>query len=140
MEGPVALNITPLNAPHKELEHFPLADKGYLIQDLEGFQNHLQALCELRNSHLNQEDVCGIWESNLPSYYLPSVNIFPEIIHLCFENYEPKNRAIKSPYGTTLFYITPDSINQMMNFKPTHNQFPLTIKYLLDEGPKISST
>ncbi len=40
MDGPVALNITSLNAPHKELEHFPLADKDYLIQDLVGFQNH----------------------------------------------------------------------------------------------------
>lgn len=120
MEGPVALNITPLNAPHKELEHLPLADRDYLIQDLLGYQNHLQAVYELRNSYLNQNDVYGIWESNLPRYYLPSMNIFPEIIHLCCENYEPTNRAVKSPSGTTLFHITPDSINQMLNFKPTH--------------------
>jgi len=119
MEGLVALNITPLNAPHKELEHFPLADKDYLIKDLVGYQNHLQAVCELRNSYLNQNDVYGIWESNLPIYYLPSVNIFPEIIHLCCENYEPTQRGVKTPSGTTLFHITPDSINQMLNFKPT---------------------
>lgn len=119
MEGPVALNIAPLNAPHKELEHLPLADKKYLIQDLVGYQNHLQALCELRNSYLSQNDVYGIWESNLPIYYLPSVNIFPEIIHLCCENYEPTQRAVKTPSGTTLFHITPDYINQMLNFKPT---------------------
>jgi len=41
MEGPVALNITPLNAPHKELEYLPLADRDYQIQDLVGYQNHL---------------------------------------------------------------------------------------------------
>ena len=41
METPTALNVTPLNAPHKELESLPLADRDYLIQDLVGDINHL---------------------------------------------------------------------------------------------------
>jgi len=82
----------------------------------------------------------GIWESNLPIYFLPSVNIFPEIIHLYTENYEPSQKAVKSPSGSILFHITPDSINQMLNFKQTQLLFPLSMKYLLDEGPKLSSS
>jgi len=81
----------------------------------------------------------GIWESNLPFYFLPSVNIFPEIIHLCDENNEPTQRAVKSPSGSILFHINPDSINQMLNFKQTQLLTPFSMKYLLDEGPKLSS-
>jgi len=82
----------------------------------------------------------GIWESNLPIYFMLSINIFPEIIHLCAENYEPNQRAIKSPSESILFHITPDCINQMMKFKQTQLLFPLSMKYLLDEGPKLSSS
>ena len=140
MEALIALNVTPPNAPHKELEYLPLADRDFQIQDLVGDKNNLQAFCELRNSYLSKNDFYGIWESNLPMYYLPSVNVFPEIIHLCCENYEPTQRAVKTPSGTTVFHITPDSINQMLNFKPTQLLFPLTMKFLLDEGPKLSSS
>lgn len=140
MATPTALNITPLNAPHKELEALPLADRDYLIQDLVGERNHLQTFCQLRNSYLNKSDMYGIWESNLPIYFLPSVNIFPEIIHLCYEKYEPTQREVNSPSGSILFHITPDSINQMLNFKQTQLLFPLSMKFLLDEGPKISSS
>jgi len=135
-----ALNTTPLNAPHKKLEALTLADRDHLIQDLVGDRNHLQTFCQLRNSFLNKCDMYGIWESNLPIYFLPSVNIFPEIIHLCAENHEPNQRAIKSPSGSILFHITPDSINQMLNFKQTQLLVPLSMKFLLDEGPKLSSS
>lgn len=140
MATPAALNITPLNAPHKELEALPLADRDYLIQDLVGDRNHLQTFCELRNSYLKNSDIYGIWESNLPIYFLPSVNIFPEIIRLCYENYEPTQREVKSPSGRILFHITPDSINQKLNFKQTQLLVPLSMKFLLDEGPKLSSS
>ena len=140
MATPAALNITPLNAPHKELEALSLADRDYLIQDLVGDRNHLQTFCQLRNNYLNKSDMYGIWESNFPIYFLPSVNIFPEIIHLCFENYEPTQRAVKSPSGSILFHITPESINQMLNFKQTQFLFPLSMKFPLDEGPKLSSS
>lgn len=136
----MALNINPLNAPHKELEWLPLADRDFQIQDLVGDINHLQALCEVRNSYLNKNDFYGIWESNLPMYYLPSVNVFPYIIRLCCDNYEPTQRVVKTPSGTILFYITPDAINQMLNFKPTQSLTPLSMKFFLDEGPKLSNS
>lgn len=70
---------------------------------------------------------------------MPSVNFFPEVIHLYAENYDQKLRAVKSPSGSILFYITPDSINQMLNYKQTQLIYPFSIKYLLDEGSKLSS-
>jgi len=134
------LNITPMNSPNKELESMPLADRDYLIQNLVGDRNHLRTFCQLRNNFLRNCDMYGIWESNLAHYFLPSVNIFPEIIHLCAENYEPNQRAVKSPSRNILFHITPDSINHMLNFKQTQLLTPFSMKYLLDEGSKLSSS
>jgi len=111
MATPTALSITPINPPNRELEALPLADKDYLIQDLVGDISHLQTFFQLGKNFVNNCDMYGIWESNLPVYFLPFVNIFPEIIHLCAENYDPTQRAIKSPSGSILFHITPDSIN-----------------------------
>jgi len=123
-----------MNPPSKELESMDLADTDYLIQDLVGDRNHLHTYCQLRSSFINNSDPYGIWESNLPHYFLPSVNIFPEIIHLCAANYEPRQRAVKSPSGIILFHITPDSINQMLNFKQTQLLFPFSMKNLLEEA------
>ncbi len=111
MATPTALDVAPMNPPSKELEAMPLVDSDALITDFVAERNHLQTYCQLRNSHLDNSDLYGIWESNLPTYFLPSVNIFPEVIHLCAENYDQKLRAVKSPSGSILFYITPDSIN-----------------------------
>ena len=77
MATPIALNIAPLNAPYKELETLPLANRDHVIQDLVGDRNHLQTFCQLRNSYLNNCDMYGIWESNFPIYFLASVDIFP---------------------------------------------------------------
>ena len=57
MEAPVALNIAPLNAPHKELEWITLADRDYQITDMEGDKPHLQAFCEIRNKFRNKADL-----------------------------------------------------------------------------------
>ena len=107
MEAPVALNIAPLNAPHRELEWIPLADRDYQIADMEGDMPHLQVFCEIRNKFRSKADLLGIWESNMPMYYLPSVNVFPDLIHQCCANYEPSQRAVMDPGGNVLFYITP---------------------------------
>lgn len=65
MEAPVALNVAPLNAPHKDLDWLPLDDRDFQIKELFGYMNHLQAFCRLRDSHLSNSDIYGIWESNL---------------------------------------------------------------------------
>ena len=62
----MALNITPLNAPHKDLEWLPLADRDFQIKDMMGLKSHLQNFCQFRNSHRNNTDILRIWESNMP--------------------------------------------------------------------------
>lgn len=103
---PVALNVAPLNAPHEELEWLPLADKDFQINDIMGNKSHLQGFCEIRNSHRNKANIFGIWESNMPMYYFPYVNVFSDLIHQCHANYEPTQRVVMSPSGAVLFYIT----------------------------------
>ena len=83
MGTPVALNVALLNAPHKDLDYVPLADKDFQIKDLSGQINHLKALCQAIDSYLNKFDIFGLWESNLPMYFLPSVHVFPDLIHQC---------------------------------------------------------
>jgi len=119
MEAPAALNITPLNAPHNDLNWLPLADKDFQIKELFGDQNYLQSFFQVKDSHLNNSDILGIWESNLPIYFLPYVYVFPEIIHQCCAKYVPIHRAVMSPTKTMIFYITAKSINEMLHFKPT---------------------
>ena len=111
MATPSTLDVAPVNPPSKELEAMPLVDSDFLIADFVAERNHLQTFWQLRNNHLDNSDMYGIWESNLPTFLLPFVNVFHEVIHLCAENYDQKLRAVKSPSGSILFYITPDSIN-----------------------------
>ena len=75
----------------------------------------------------------------MPIYYLPSVNVFPDLIHHYCANYEPSQRAVMDPFGNVLFHITPQSINEMWHFKPTQPLVPLSMKHLLDQGSKLSS-
>jgi len=140
MEDLVALNVAPLNAPHKELEWLPLAVKDFQMKDLTGDKNHLQAVFEIRNSHRSNSHLYGIWESNLPIYYLPSVNVFLDVIHLCCANYEPTKRVVMTPTRTVLFYITPESINEMLHFKPTQPLAPLSMGFLLEQGSKLPNS
>ena len=41
MEILVALNVTPLNAPHKDLDYLPLADMDFQVKDLVLSENPL---------------------------------------------------------------------------------------------------
>ena len=136
----MALNVAPLNAPHKELEWMPLADKDFQIKDMMGDKPHLQAFCEIRNSYRSNTDVFGIWESNMPIYYLPSVNVLPDFIHLCCANYDPTKRAVMAPSRTVLIYITPQSINEMLNFQPAQPLALLSMGFSLDQGAKLPSS
>ena len=138
METPVALNIAPLNAPHMDLEWLPLADRDFQIKDMMGLTSHLKAVCQFKHNHRNNTDVLGIWQSNMPLYYLQEVNVIHDFIHLCHAHYEPTLRAILSPDGSVLFYITPQSINEMLNFEPPQPLVPLTMKLLLDQGTRLS--
>ena len=106
MEVPVALNVAPLNAPHRDLDYFPLVDKDFQIKDLVFRESPLRIYCHCRDNYLKSLDTFGLWESNFPRYLLPSVHIFPKIIHYCHANYDPIQRAVLSPNQNVLFPIT----------------------------------
>jgi len=140
MEAPVALNMAPLNAPHRDLDWLPLVDRDFQIKELSSDMNHLQAFCRIRNSHRSNFDIYGIWESNLPRYYLPSVNVFPYIIHHCCANYDLVSKAIMTPSQTVLFYITTESINEMLHFHPTQPLAPLSMGFFLEQGSQLPNS
>ena len=125
MEILVALNVAPLNAPHRDLDYLPLVDRYFQIKDLVLSKNPLQIFFYCRDNYMKGSNIFGLWESNLPMYLLPSVHIFPEIIHYCYANYDPNQRAVLSPSQNVLFPITAQSINEMLQFQPGEALTPL---------------
>jgi len=138
MEVPVALNVVPINAPHKDLDYLPLADMDFQIKDLRLSENPLRIFCHCSDNYLNGSDIFGLWESNLPMYLLPSVHIFPELIHYCYAKYDPNQRAVLSPSQNVLFPITAQSINEMLQFQPGQALTPLSMAELLEKSTKLS--
>ena len=112
----MALSIAPLNAPHKSLEWLPLADRDYqMMETIElSSKYHIEVISEMKRKHRSGTDILGIWKSSMPVYYLPQVNVFPDLIHQCCENYDPNQRAVLAPSGSVLFHVTPQAINQML--------------------------
>ena len=92
----MALNVAPLNAPHRDLDCLPLADRDFQIKDLVLSDNPLRTFCRYRDNFINGSNIIGLWESNLPMYLLPSVHIFPELIHYCHANYDPNQIEVLS--------------------------------------------
>jgi hypothetical protein len=138
MEVSAALNITPLNAPHRELEYLPLIDEDFQIKDLHFDESPLLSYCRCRDEYSKGHDLIGLWESNLPRYLIPSVIYFPEIIHYCHSNYDLTQRAVISPDQSVLFPITPQAINVMLHFEPGQNLTPLSIGELLEKSTRLS--
>lgn len=73
-------------------------------------------------------------------YFLPSVHVFPDIIHHCCANYDPNQREVMSPSQTILFPITSQSINEMLEFHSSHALTPLSMGYLLEKAPQLSQS
>jgi len=45
-----------------------------------------------------------------------------------------------TPYQTVLFYITAESINEMLHFHPTHSLAPFSMGYLPEKASQMSSS
>lgn len=138
METPITLNFVPVNTPHKDLYYMPLVDKDFQIKYLSSNENHLQIFRQARDNYISGFDILGLWESNLPMYFLPSVHVFLDIIHHCCANYDPNQRPVMSPNQTILFPITTQSINEMFQFHSSHILTPLFMGYLLEKAPQFS--
>ena len=65
--------------------------------------------------------------------------MFPDIIHHRCANYDPVSKAIMTPSQTVLFYITVESINDMLHFHPAQPLAPLSMGFLLEQGSQMSS-
>lgn len=140
MKTPVAMNVAPINAPDRDLDYLPLENKDFQIKDLPIEKNHLKVFCQSRDNYLNGSDVLGLWKSNLPIYFLPSVHVFHDIIHQFHANYDPNRRAVMSPSQKVLFSITTESINEMLQFHPSQALTPISIGDLLDKSTKLSQS
>ena len=127
--APIALNVTPLNAPQRELEWKPLADLDYQIteENLMSSKHHIHLLNELKSKYENGMDILGIWESSLPIFKLPQVRQFPDLIHLCAIRYDATQRAVLDPSGSAVFYVTPEAIREMLQFKTKKKLVPLSL-------------
>jgi len=71
---------------------------------------------------------------------LPSMLIFPDIIHQCHANYNPTLRAIMSPNKTIIFTISANWINEMLQFHPNQDLTPISSRELLEKSSKMSQS
>jgi hypothetical protein len=68
----------------------------------------------------------------------PQTYHFPEFSLKCQAHYLPSQRAIVSSSGETLFTITPESINQMLQIPRIDSASPFSIEILNDLYQKLS--
>ena len=129
-----SISVASQSQTNKQLEAQTLVDKDSLIGDFEGSRDFLQTFSRLREDHRDGHGTHGVWESNMPYYCLPAVNVFPEIIHLCAEHYDAEHRAINTSSGRILFQINAETINKMLHFDQTELLIPFSMNQLMEIG------
>jgi hypothetical protein len=68
----------------------------------------------------------------------PQIHHFPEFTLKCQAHYLPDQRAIVSSSGETLFTITPEAIDQMLQITRAESFSPFTIEILTEMYQKLS--
>jgi hypothetical protein len=124
--------------PPIDLDQIPLADKDYLIAEPKCEFDFFELHFWLRDTFLDQSDEIGLWESNLPLYLFPQTYHFPEFTLKCQAHYLPSQRAIVSSSGETLFTITPETIDQIMQIPRADSLSPFSIEILTEMYQKLS--
>jgi hypothetical protein len=132
------IDENPFLPPPVDLDRIPLADKDYLISEPKCEFNFVELHSWFRDTFLDQSDEIGLWESNLPLYLFPQIHHFPEFTLKCQAHYLPNQRAIVSSSGETLFTITPETIDQMMQIPRAESFSPFTIEILTEMYQKLS--
>jgi hypothetical protein len=128
----------PFLLPPVDLDRIPLADKDYLISEPKCEFDFVELHSWFRDTFLDQSDEIGLWESNLPLYLFPQIHHFPEFALKCQAHYLPDQRAIVSSSGETLFTITPEAIDQMLQIPRAESFSPFTIEILTEMYQKLS--
>jgi hypothetical protein len=119
----------PFLPPPVDLDQIPLADKDYLITETRCEFNLAELQTWFKDTFIDQSDEIGLWESNLPLYLFPQVHHFPEFSLKSQAHYLPDQRAIVSSSGETLFSITPEAIDQMMQIPRAESVLPSPSKF-----------
>jgi hypothetical protein len=128
----------PFLPPPVDLDRIPLADKDHLISDTRCEFDFADLQSWLRDIFLDQSDEIGLWESNLPLYLFPQIHHFPEFSLKCQAHYLHDQRTIVSSSGETLFVITPEAIDQMMQIPRTESAFPFNLEIITELYQKLS--
>jgi hypothetical protein len=132
------IDENPFLSPPIDLNQIPLDDKDYLISDPKCEFDFVKFHSWFRDIFLDQSDKIGLWESNIPLYLFPQIHHFPEFSLKCQVHYLPNQRAIVSSSGETLFTITPETIDQMMQIPRVGSFSPFTTEILIKMYQKLS--
>jgi hypothetical protein len=123
--------------PPVDLDRTPLAYKDYLIVEpkckFDFFKLHLWLI----DTFLDQSNEIGLWESNIPLYLFPQTYHFPDFSLKCQAHYLPSQRDIVSLSGETLFTITPETIDQIMQIPRADSLSHLSIEILTEMYQKL---
>jgi hypothetical protein len=122
----------PFLPPPVDLDRIPLADKDYLISETMSEFDFSELHSWFRGTFIDQSDEIGLWQSNSPLYLFPQIYHFPKFTLKCQAHYHPNQRAIVSSSRETLFLISPDTIDQMMQVPRVEPRSPLTIEILTE--------
>ena len=76
------VSVNPLKPPVVDVEHTPLADKDFKINDTVTEFNLLELHYWIHDKSIDQADKVFIWESNFPKYVLPQTFQCLELIRL----------------------------------------------------------
>jgi hypothetical protein len=120
----------PFLPPPIDLDKIPLVDKDRLIADTQCDFNFSDLQSWLKEVFLDQSDEIGLWESNLPLYLFPQIHHFPEFALKFQAHYILEQRVVISSSGDTLFFITPEDIDQMMQIPRADSASPFNLEIL----------
>lgn len=81
---------------------------------------------------LDLSDELNIWKSYLPQFIIPQTHHFPDFISWCHVRYVPNQRAVVSQNNKSLFTITVESINQMLQIQNPKSLHPSSLESLMD--------
>jgi hypothetical protein len=118
--------------------HIPLEDKDYKITDPRCDFYFFELHSWIKNIFLDQSDEIGLWESNLPLYMFHQNQNFPKFALRCQARYLPDQRAIVSSSSETLFTVTAESIDQMLQIPRNDSTIPFSIESLNNMYQKLT--
>jgi len=123
-------HVNPLISPSEDLDHIPLANMDYSINEAQCDYDFFELYWWLEDKHVDKTDEIGLSESNLPHYNFPLKFQAPEFIRRCQACYVPTQRAIIAPTGYILFTTTAQYIDQMMLASTVENNTPFSLEAL----------